>query len=381
MFERKRERPEIDARLVPYLEAQDEDAAREACNRLFYEYLEGMIGWAVRRQTGVHLRRGRIVETEAADTAADLFQDVATDMFEKLEKMRLRVDEPIARLEPFVLETAKNRFINYLGEKSPHRKKIKQGMYEYVERERNSDGSVLMWNNGEGKVYGLAEHYGCAVVANDNYKLLTQAPEEFKARFFSPKQVKRWKLYGGGDAVKGKLIVELLRAILGAVGGPVEANRLEEAIVQMTGGDSLGTIQRVVADEGEDSDEWEGMTPVSEPTQVADTLGKEVIPYAWQKICSWGVTRRRAYLLMEKSADDLLLFIVNGISEQQMADALKMPLEEFRAVRDRLPLNSRELGELFAAKPRNFENAVSKARKSILKSLADLFSPKKKVED
>lgn len=380
MFERKREMPPVDTRLLPYLEAQDDAAAEWELGLLFVNHLEGMIDKAVRKQTGVYLGGAESGGTQAEDAAAELRNKVKCSLLDKLIKLRDGKARPIAYLWPYVKRIARNDFIEYLGEKYPHRRRIRNRMYDYVVRERISDGLIRVWEDGEDKVYGLAEHDGREVVVNENYNLLIQYPDDFKRKFFSAEQLNSWKLSNGPDAVKGRLMAELLRAILSAVNGPVEANYLEDAIVRMTGGDAVGgTVSGGPGEDGdEDSPALEEMS--SEPSQEAEVLGAETIPDVWKEICSWNLTKRRAHFL-KKDIGDIVLFIANGISERQIVAALGMTLAEFREVRDRLPLSDQEIASLFSARPGTIGNAASKAKKLIERRFGQLFGLRKRKKD
>ena len=246
-------------------------------------------------------------------------------------------------------------------------------MYDYVLRPENADGTILMWEvEPDIKVYGLAEHYGNEVTFNSYYELLIHYPYDFKAEVFSAEQLGRWKLSDGVNAVKGRLIVELLQVIFRAVKGPVEVNSLADVIAQMTGSPAAGRTVNDGRDENEDLGLSQDKGPVTEASPYADRLGAETLPLVWKEICSFHLTQRRAHFL-KKDYEDVILFIANGISSRQMADALEIPLLQFEELLNNLPLSNHEIAALFSANPTAIGNAATKVKKSIRAKFAGFF--------
>lgn len=78
----------------------------------------------------------------------------------------------------------------------------------------------------------------------------------------------------------------------------------------------------------------------------------------WQKICSLTLRQRQALLL---GSDDLVLYLLQcGITDEELAENLNLTTEEWSVVKDRLPLKSFQIAELFreSGNRNNFESSV-----------------------
>ncbi len=370
MIERKSEKPTVDRRLLPYLEARDESVAETELGRLYETHLEGMIRDSICQRTGIRPRAGESGDTPLRDAAGEILQKVSLSWCDRMLRMRAGEAPPIANLEAFIYRAVENSFFSYLKEKSPHRRMIKAQMYDYVERKRNADGSVLMWKVGDDvKVYGLAQHAGQEVVANANYDLLERDPNEFKNAFFSPEQQNRWILARGAKTLKGELIVEVVKEILTVIGGPVERDCLEDAIVTMTGGEAFTEVMSKHGSDDQDlPDSSGGIEQPVEPIQLENLLRLETIQSVWNLICTLHVTDRRAFIL-DLDRGYIVQLIANGVSAQQIADGLNVPLSRFHELYQKLPLSNQEIAELFSLKVGSVKNARSRAVKSIWRAI------------
>ncbi len=85
----------------------------------------------------------------------------------------------------------------------------------------------------------------------------------------------------------------------------------------------------------------------------------------WQKICSLSLRQRQALLLGSR---ELVLYLLQiGVTDEELAKSLDLPIEEWARVKEKLPLRNIQIAQVLKESGSN-QNSIEAISKSIIKA-------------
>jgi DNA-directed RNA polymerase specialized sigma24 family protein len=339
----------LDSLLTPWLEAADNEAAEQQLAQLITAELEPVIKGVIRFK----LRLGA-----GALEADDLKQEALAELLSKLRECRNQpASYPISDVRGLAATITYRACYRWLRRQSPNRNALRNRLQYVLTRQTG----LALWSAAAQKLLGgLAAWRG----RNDC------APAARLQRLSDDEALQAWS--GRQSVVKGLAeFSELLKAIFTTVNLPIELDelvRLIAALLQVKDEPVVSTS----AEEGGEIPEAVAQDDVAWQVEKRIFLQR-----LWEEVQLLPLQQRTALLLNLRDAGGhgcIALFPAVGVASlRQIAAALEMPLEEFAALWNRLPLDDAGIAALLGLKRQQVINARKAARERLARRLRGFF--------
>jgi len=335
--------PTLDPPLVAYL-AAGEAEADDRLGRLLAEAAAPLVERVVRAQLGSSDR------SEVEDVCAGAILRLT----ERLRALRAGEGETaIASFEAYVVTTARNACRAHLRARRPERVRLSNQVRYLL----GHDGAFAVWRAADGRrVAGLAAWRGRPAT--------------------EPETIDVERLALGAPAAEVDLPL-LLRRLLLAHGGPWPVASLVTRLAELRGLEEARSVP-LGSGQGPDDPGLELASQAAGPErELADRRFLEIV---WAEVGELPVGQRRALLLNlrdPKGGDLLSLMPTASIAAVgEIARVLELAGRELEALWDRLPLEDREIGELFDLTQRQVVNLRKSGRERLARRLRRLEGPR-----
>ena len=331
---------EMDALLLPYLQAADEADAQRFVATLMEEQAEPIIKGIVARKLGVGWRQ---------EDVADVRSEIALQLLHRLHTLRHDPTQiPITNFRAYVVVVSYRGCAAYFRQQYPQR----QRLVHRVQYLLTSQSQFGLWQREHEEWFG-----GFAGWGND---LLTR-------QLLSPEQVRQ--LLGDGLPAQLQGIPDgTLRRVSAA----------EQMAALLTWADQFIALDDLVAVLAH----WWGMKdylprgngteqPAANVNFETQVEQRNYLQKLWEEIQELPVRQRRALLLTLRSGpaqSALPMFpILQIASLRQIAAAIEMPAEELAVVWNQLPLDDAQIAEQLNLTRRQVINLRKAARQRLLR--------------
>jgi RNA polymerase sigma factor (sigma-70 family) len=282
------------------------------------------------------------------DDLEDIVSDALLALVSRLQSLRQDPEsEAIESLDDYTAVVAYNAFAHYLRGRDPARSRLKNRL-RYVLTRGSRFG---LWDTPDGLACGLARWRPAPAspAAAENLERLVSDPERWR----------RWKRKGSSPDD----MAATLDAVLPALGGPVELDRLVAAFAALSPAETAATT---------DAETIPDTTAL--PLDAALDQ-RRLTARLWREICDL-LPRQRAALLLSlrdgRGAGLLPMFPVTATASiREVAAALEMPASELAALWNTLPLDDRSIAERLGCSRQQVINLRAAARKRLSHRLAD----------
>jgi DNA-directed RNA polymerase specialized sigma24 family protein len=341
----------LDPSLRGFVEAIDEADADRRLGALIEEQAEPLIRRIVAHKLSAFRDPG------AGGTSRQDVEDITADAVLALVSrlQALRAEPAGGGIESFADYTATvayNAFAHYLRRRHPERARLKNRLRYVLTRDRR----FALWPTSDGLVCGRAGSRAGSASREAAARLeeLTAAPDRWLGGTVSP----------APRDDPGTLV----SAVLLAVGGPVEFDRLVAAIAALSPRETSG--------EGRPPGDLAGIPDeVSPPADLAYER-RRATERLWAEVCLLPLRQRVALLLNLRDAHGaglLWVFPLSGVASiRQIARALEIPDEEMAELWGRLPVEDRRIAERLGCTRQQVINLRSAARKRLSHRLDEL---------
>jgi hypothetical protein len=335
-----------DPLLAPFLGARDEATAESLLAALIHEHADPVIAKILKTKLRVSLNgsQGNEQNQDALDIASELRATLIADLRSVQQD---RNKKSIASFPDFVAHKTYSACADYFREKNPRRWRLKNLLrYQLKQNPR-----FALWKAENNRWYaGLSEWQG---TAGDSVpgQLSAAIQESFAARH--------------ADDVTP---IELLNAVFARAGRPLEFDRvvaLSAEFWRITDSPS----------ESVDNPEREPDKDLVNSTPGVDLLLEQrlYLDQLWQQVCELPVLQRAALLLNLRDAQggSAIFFIpyLDIASRQQIAEILGLPVAEFLALWNELPLDDARIAEMFGVTRQQVINLRKTARERLLRRM------------
>jgi DNA-directed RNA polymerase specialized sigma24 family protein len=342
----------IDSLLTPWLRAEGDEEAEQRLSQLIAVEIEPVISGVIRFK----LRLGS--GSAGAPEADDLRQEALTAVLSKLRKCRSQPSHSsIGDVRGLAATITYRTCYRWLRRQSPQRSALRNRLQYVLTRQPG----LALWSDAAQKLLsGLAAWRG----RND------RAPAARLQQMAGEESFQAW----AGRMSVGKGLAEfseLLKTIFTAVNLPVEFDEL----VRLT-----AVLLRVkdVADVSTTAEEGGEISEVVAQDDVAWQVEKRIfLQRLWEEVQLLPLAQRSALLLNLRDAGGrgcIALFPAVGVASlRQLAAALEMPLEEFAALWNQLPLDDLAIAEVLKLTRQQVINARKAARERLARRLRGFF--------
>ncbi len=350
---------DVDALLLPFLCAKDEIESETLLATLFCEQVEPIITRIIKHKLRVPLNPAQ--GHERNQDALDLAGDLRTSILSELRHLKSNSDgKAINNLHHYVALKAYSACADYFREKNPQRLRLKSSLRHHL---RQNAEFALWESEGHRWLCGLSLWQAAG----------QQMPEHLTAQLQQLTENPKAALLAASPNVDVQLLppVELLAAIFGCAGHPIEFDRLVSIAAQVWG----IRDQPVESFDDENSHLRGSMVDASVRVDVAleQRLHLEKL---WAEVCELPRLQRAALLLNLRDAGggSVIAFIpfLKIASRQQIAEALSLSEERFAELWNKLPLDDASIAGLLGIT----RQQVINLRKTARERLARRMKPK-----
>jgi DNA-directed RNA polymerase specialized sigma24 family protein len=324
-MEQREAQPQIDAVLMPFVQASDEAASQQLLTQLIVDHAEPIIRNIVKHKLRVPAGFGS--ESRSGEDAEDMRSEVLVQLLSRLSELRANPGEKhINNFQGYVAAITYSAWHEHLRRKHPQRHMLKNKL-RYLLSHRES---FAVWESDDRELLcGLAgwENQRLTLEATRRIKDLAAGPEACERAGLSAHDIQRWDL------------ASLVAAVFRYLGSSVDLDDLVNLIAQWTGvGDQVS--QGTGDDEIEDPFEH-----VADPRELIDTelQRRTYLRRLWAEIRELRPQQRVALLLNlrdDDGGDVISVFPVAGIATiTELADALSMSTERLATLWNELPLD------------------------------------------
>lgn len=289
--------------------------------------------------------RAQLPEADDGDRE-DVGSGALLRLTERLRAVRGGDGEEIASFEGYVVATARNACRAYLREYRPEWTRLSNQVRYLL----GHDPAFATWRAEDGRrVAGLAAWRGRPAAGPDRI-----APEALAL-----------------DATAAELDLGLLlRRLLLARGGPCPLPLLMALVAELRDLEEVRSVPLAPA-EGDDTPGLQLVSPAAGPErELADRRFLEAV---WAEVASLPLGQRRALLLnlRDGRGGDLLSLLPTAgiVPGRAIAALLEIEPRELEALWERLPLEDREIGELFDLTQRQVVNLRKSGRERLARRM------------
>jgi hypothetical protein len=334
----------LDPSLRGFVEAIDEAGADLCLGALLEEQAEPLIRKIVSHKLRTFRDPGE--EGIARQDLEDITSDAVLALVSRLQALRA---DPgggaIESLQNYTAVVAYSAFAHYLRRRHPERSRLKNRLRYVLTRDRR----FALWQTPDGLVCGQAgwRERSASREATEKLDEVTAEPD-------------RWLRWTQKGQTPRDAPTALVSAVLQAIGGPVEFDRLVAAIAALSpremSEETRPAVLAAIPDE------------VSPPADVTYERRRST-ERLWGEVCLLPLRQRIALLLNLRDAHGaglLWVFPLTGVASlRQIARALEMPDPELAEMWNRLPLDDRRIAERLGCTRQQVINLRSAARKRL----------------
>jgi DNA-directed RNA polymerase specialized sigma24 family protein len=340
---------EPDHLLAPWLQAQSEQEAEQRLVQLIQTELEPIIKGVIRFK----LRLGG-----GAPEAEDLVQETLTELLGELQKCRAQsAPQIISDVRGLAATLAYRTCYRWLRRRTPRRNALRNRL-QYVLTRRPR---LALWPDALNRLLsGLAAWRGrndCAPAARLQQLREDESLRTWAARSSAAQNVHEFSEFLTALFSHAKLPIELDELV-----------RLTAALLQIRDEPLISTT----AEEGGE------IAGLAAPDDVAWQVEKRLfLQRLWEEVQELPLAQRTALLLNLRDAQGngcLALFPTLGVASlRQLAAALTMPVEQFAALWNQLPLEDAAIAELLNLTRQQVINARKAGRERLARRLRGFF--------
>jgi RNA polymerase sigma factor (sigma-70 family) len=338
----------LDPLLTPWLQAPDEAAEQHLAQLLTAEIepvIKGIVRFKLRLNAG-------------APEAADLCQETLAEVLSALQRCRLTPErQPISDVRGLAATITYRACYRWLRRQSPQRQALRNRLQYTLTRQPR----LALWPNAlQNMLSGLAAWRGrndCAAAAQLAQLLADEGLQTQAARFNPRSDVSSFSSF--------------LENLFSAAALPIAFDELVRVCA----------VLLRVRDEQHGSTETEEGTPIPEAVaqdDVAWQVEKRIfLQRLWEEVQLLPLAQRTALLLNLRDASGagcLALFPAVGVANlRQLAAVLELPLEEFAALWNQLPLEDAAIAKLLKLTRQQVINLRKTARERLARRLRGFF--------
>jgi DNA-directed RNA polymerase specialized sigma24 family protein len=336
----------LDPSLRGFVDAIDEADAERRLGALLEEQAEPLI-----RKTVAHKLKTFGDPGEEGVSRQDLDDITADALLALVSRLQaLRADpaggSAIESFPDYTATVAYNTFAHYLRRRHPERSRLKNRLRYVLTRDRR----FALWPTHDGLVCGQAawRERSASREATGKLEAVTSEPD-------------RWLRWTKKAKTPHDDPVALVSAVLQAIDGPVEFDRLVGAIAALSKPETARETHSPMGP-GTLADE-------ASPAADADYERRQSTERLWGEVCLLPLRQRMALLLNLRDAHGaglLWVFPVTGVASiRQIARALEMPDLELAELWNRLPIDDRRIAERLGCTRQQVINLRAAARKRL----------------
>jgi len=324
---------ENDPLLVPLLEATDAETRQDAIDTILVEFVQPVVGQVLSR-----FRRATI----SRDDVGDLTATVNVRVLRRLQQFSLS-DEPIERLEDYIVAVTYNAVNDLLRRRYPERTRLKSRLrYALLHNEQ-----FALWEIDRNTICGLASWRGMPPI---------------KANFDPA---------GATNAMHDRHSpVQSLAAVLKAIGGPIVLEDLVAIVME------LWQIAETV-DGGIPS----GL-PSMEPGPAMELEIRQSVDAVWNEVCQLRPNQRTALLMNLRDVEGtngLALILFSHVATfDEIAEAMGLSPERLSEIWNDLPFDDRTIGEMLQLTRQQVINLRKTARERLNRRVNALHKQKRR---
>lgn len=316
---------QIDAVLLPFIQAKDEAVAQRLLTQLVVDYAEPIIRNIVRHK--LRLPAGFSSDSRLSEDAEEMRSEVLVQLLTRLSELKENPGEKnINNFQGYVAAITYSAWHEHLRRKHPQRHTLKTKL-RYLLTHR---ASFAVWEGGDKQLLcGLAgwENQKTAIAATRRIKELTAGPEACERAGLSAHDIHRWDL------------ASLVAAVFKYLGSGVDMDDLVNLMAEWTG--VSDQVPQAVSDE-ETEDPLERLPDPREPIDT-ELQRRTYLRRLWAEIRELKPQQRAALLLNLRDADGgdvVSVFPIAGITTiNEIADALSMSAGQLATMWNELPLD------------------------------------------
>lgn len=349
------EAAQIDAVLLPFVQARDEAVSEQLLAQLVVDHAEPIIRNIVKHK--LRVATGSSSDSRSGEDAEDMRSEVLLQLLSRLGELKENPDEKyINNFEGYVAAITYSAWHEHLRRKHPQRHMLKNKL-RYLLTHR---ATFAVWEGEDRQLLcGLAgwTNQKSAIAASRRIKELAVGPEACERAGLSAHDLQRWDL------------ASVVAAIFKYLGAGVDLDDLVKLIAQWTG--VSDQAQHGVADD-ETEDPFER---VADPRELIDTelQRRTYLRRLWAEIRELKPHQRAALLLNlrdEDGGDVVSVFPVAGIATiGEIADALAMSAERLAALWNDLPLDDITISGLLSVTRQQVINLRKSARERLARRM------------
>jgi DNA-directed RNA polymerase specialized sigma24 family protein len=335
----------LDPSLRGFVEAIDEADAERRLGTLLEEQAEPLIRKIVAHKLGTFRDPGE--EGGARQDLEDITADAVLALVSRLQALRADPEGSVIESFPdYTATVAYNTFAHYLRRRHPERSRLKNRLRYLLTRDRR----FALWPTPEGPVCGQTGWRARSASREAASKLeeVTGAPD-------------RWLRWTSKGQTPGDDPADLVSAVLQAIGGPVEFDRLVGAIAALSAPEAARETRSATA--------LDAMADEASPPADVAYERRRSTQRLWGEVCLLPLRQRVALLLNLRDVHGsglLWVFPLTGVASiRQIARALEMPDLELAEIWNRLPLDDRRIAERLGCTRQQVINLRSAARKRL----------------
>ena len=347
---------DVDALLLPFLCAEDEAESETLLGKLICEEVEPVITKIIKHKLRVPLNPAQ--GQERNQDALDLAGDLRTNILSELRRLKNSSNgKAINNLHHYVALKAYSACADYFREKNPQRLRLKSSLRHHL---RQNAGFALWESEGHRWLCGLSRWHDAG----------QQMPEHLTNQLQQLTENPRAALLASLPNVDVQLLppVELLAAIFGCAGHPIEFDRLVSIAAQVLG------IRDQPTESFDDENSHLRGSIVDASLRVDVALEQRLyLEKLWVEVCELPSLQRAALLLNLRDAGggSVIAFIpfLKIASRQQIAEALSLPEEQFGELWNDLPLDDASIAQLLGITRQQVINLRKTARERLARRM------------
>lgn len=337
---------DADSLLRAFLEEPDAAKSEQILGELICGHAQPVIGRIIFSKLNVS--RGRWDGVEWQDRE-DIGNEVIVQLIRRLVRMKSSGAERIESFQNYVAVATYNACSTYVRQKYPDRLRLRDKVRYLL----NRHDQFALWQ-GEGKEWlcGFIEWRNQPCSGRDRLRQLREDPT---ALGFAAES-HEW----------GTETLHLVKAIFEFARGPVGIEDLIDFVGEVTGLKDKAMRPEPVY-ETEHRISATSSYPADDRTETPET--ETYLRQVWKEISELPTGQRMALLLNLDDDDGVNItthFAGSGIASiREMADALGLSIEEFKKLRERLPLSDAEIGVRLGLSPTKVATLRQSARRRL----------------
>lgn len=341
--------PEVDALLVPFLEARTREEAEDQLTNLINEHISPLVGNILRHKLQPQFERRKDSRNQELE---EVRHEIQLQLLKRIYDLKSRADRPVVNLRSYVATTARNACDEYMRRKFPQRR-------------------------------SLRDHIRYCLLTNDDLALWKGGGEVWLSGLSA------WNNHGSSRSTAPGSTSEVVLQQLESMGAPrLNLHSLITTILQITGeplafDELTNIIAKTYGVEDHAACSLDGSNaPLSERLASPQASPAEVIEYRehlellWEEICQLPRRQRVALLCNlknDRGINVITLLPATGLASfEQIANVLEIPPLEFETLWGKLPLDDLSLAEYLGISRQQVINLRRNARDRLLRRMKSL---------